>query len=152
MTTVQLTCHCNFKKVEDVNNTVEKVFKMFSSHLVKSDSPISTNSDIECIYLYKNLSIDNLRVFKKLASNNKSLISLKNISILEGDDVSEGSDSENSESESEGEPDFSKMNYSSSDDEDNRVGVKEDELLEIMKDMSKLSERINRYRSNKQVN
>lgn len=151
MTTVQLTCHCNFKKVEDVNNTVEKVFKMFSSHLVKSDSPISTNSDIECIYLYKNLSIDNLRVFKKLASNNKSLINLKNISILEGDDVSEGSGSENSESESEGEPDFSKMNYSSSDDEDNRIDVK-DELLEIMKDMSKLSERINRYRSNKQVN
>lgn len=143
MTTVQLTCHCNFKKVEDVNNTVEKVFKMFSSHLVKSDSPINTDSDIECIYLYKNLSIDNLRVFKKLASNNKSLINLKNISILEGDDISsEDSKSEHSDSESDGEPDFSKMNYSSSDDE-------EDELLEIMKDMSKLNERMNKYIKNR---
>jgi len=127
-----------------IYETVEKVFKMFSSHLVKSDSPISTNSDIECIYLYKNLSIDNLRVFKKLASNNKSLINLKNISILEGDDIPEGSGQENSDSESEGEPDFSNMNYSSSSEDDDE-DKKTDELLEIMKDMSKLSERINRY-------
>jgi len=83
MSTVKITCNCNFKKVEDVSSNVKKVFKMFESYFVKEDSPINKDSEIECIYIYKDLSVDNLRVFKKIAESNKTMLNLSNIEIIE---------------------------------------------------------------------
>ena len=89
MSTVKITCNCNFKKVEDVSSNVKKVFKMFESYFVKEDSPINKDSEIECIYIYKDLSVDNLRVFKKIAESNKTMLNLSNIEIIEEDEPKE---------------------------------------------------------------
>jgi len=96
MSTVLLTCDCNFNEPSIVDKDVQKVFKMFNDHLKKKTSPINNNSEIESVYEYNNLSQDNVRIFKKLADNNKSVIHLKKIEV-DGDEktIDSNNDDEN---------------------------------------------------------
>ncbi len=84
--TARVVCNCNFKKPCDIDQIVFKVFKMFAPHLEKSSSPISEDSEIECVYQYKNLTPDHLRMLKKLADNNKTSIYLKEVVVVKGRD------------------------------------------------------------------
>jgi len=93
MSTIFLTCNCNFNEPSVVDKKVQKVFKMFEKHLKKKTSPINKQSDIESVYEYNNLSADNVRIFKKLAENNKSVIQLKEI-VVDGDIKDKTNDSE----------------------------------------------------------
>ena len=170
MSTVKITCNCNFKKVEDVSSNVKKVFKMFESYFVKEDSPINKDSEIECIYIYKDLSVDNLRVFKKIAESNKTMLNLSNIEIIEEEKEDEPKEDEPKEDEpkedepkedepKEDEPkeeptlddgknsesdngDCLEINYESSDNEEEKV--ENDNIQNILKDLNMLTERLNR--------
>jgi len=171
MSTVKITCNCNFKKVEDVSSNVKKVFKMFESYFVKEDSPINKDSEIECIYIYKDLSVDNLRVFKKIAESNKTMLNLSNIEIIEDEPKEdepkedepkedepkedEPKEDEPKEDEPKEEPtlddgknsesdngDCLEINYESSDNEEEKV--ENDNIQNILKDLNMLTERLNR--------
>ena len=156
MSTVKITCNCNFKKVEDVSSNVKKVFKMFESYFVKEDSPINKDSEIECIYIYKDLSVDNLRVFKKIAESNKTMLNLSNIEIIEEEKKEdEPKEDEPKQDEPKEEPtlddgknsesdngDCLEINYESSDNEEEKV--ENDNIQNILKDLNMLTERLNR--------
>lgn len=172
MSTVKITCNCNFKKVEDVSENVKKVFKMFEEYLIHEESPINKDSEIECVYTYGNLTVDNLRVFKKIADNNKSMLNLSDITILEESDgitedkvvvdddtgsLSDGSDNVDDVKEHEslsGDDKCSvKINYESSDDEkedkkdkeeDKEDGEKED-LRVILNDIKIATKKLEDY-------
>lgn len=83
MASVRVVCDSNFTKTGDVDKSVAKVLKMFSQHFVKKAAPLSKNSDMECVYFYKNLTCDNIQLMKKLLNNNKTLLHFKEIIIAE---------------------------------------------------------------------
>jgi len=91
---LKLVCNCNFKKQSDIDDSVFKIFKMFSEHMVKKSSPIhKDSSDISCVYRYEKLTADHLRMFKKLADSNKASIYLKEI-IVDGEKGKKKNDTE----------------------------------------------------------
>ena len=81
MSTILLTLNSNFTDPSDLDKKVKNVFKMFKKHLKNTSSPMNKESDMESLYEYNNLTIDNVRIFKKLAESNKSLLSLKDIKV-----------------------------------------------------------------------
>lgn len=81
MTCVRVVCDSNFKKTEDVDKTVLKVLKMFSEHFTKKMTPLNEDSDMECVYVYDNLTPDQVRLLKKLLNQNKTLLNFKEIVI-----------------------------------------------------------------------
>ena len=81
MSTIILTLNSNFTDPSDLDKKVKNVFKMFKKHLKNTSSPMNKESDMESLYEYNNLTIDNVRIFKKLAESNKSLLSLKDIKV-----------------------------------------------------------------------
>ena len=152
--TIRLICNCNFSKTDDLDKKVKKVFKMFSDHYDKKESPISKNSDIECVYSYKNLSEDNIRMFKNLAKNNSTTINLKEVIVddkkidsdseIDSDSDSEinsDSDSEiNSDSDSDVDSDLdSDEEKKDSDDEENK-----EDLESLVKSLKSVMERLDK--------
>lgn len=85
MTCVKIVCDSNFKKTKDVDKTVKKVLKMFSDHFVEKMAPLSKNSDVECVYVYDNLSNHQYRLLKRLLNQNKTLLNFKEIIVVEAD-------------------------------------------------------------------
>lgn len=74
-------CDSNFRKTEDVDKSVEKVLKMFSEHFVKKMAPLNEESDMECVYVYDNLTPEKVRLLKRLLNHNKTLLNFKEILI-----------------------------------------------------------------------
>jgi len=130
---VKLICNCNFKKQSDIDETVFKIFKMFSSHLVKNSSPINKDSDIECVYRYDKLTVDHLRMFKKLADSNKSAIYLKEVVVDEG----KGKKRKKTESGSDSEKEDKKEDSGSESEKEDKDGKKEDSGSESEKETKK---------------
>ena len=81
MSTILLTLNSNFTDPSDLDKKVKNVFKMFQNHLKNTASPISKESDMESIYEYNKLTPDNIRIFKKLAESNKSVLNLKELKV-----------------------------------------------------------------------
>lgn len=79
MTGVRIVCDSNFKETKDVDKSVSKVLKMFSEHFQKKTTPLNKDSDMECVYVYNNLTPDQVRLMKKILNQNKSLINFKEI-------------------------------------------------------------------------
>ena len=105
MSTILLILNSNFTDPSDLDKKVKNVFKMFKNHLKNTSSPMSKESDMESIYEYNKLTPDNIRIFKKLAESNKSILNLKEIKV-DGDKLQttgNGSGSE-SDSDTEGSP------------------------------------------------
>ena len=100
MSTIILTLNSNFTDPSDLDKKVKNVFKMFKKHLKNTSSPINKESDMESLYEYNNLTPDNVRIFKKLAESNKSLLSLKDIKV-DGDKIQNIKNDSCSESDSE---------------------------------------------------
>ena len=100
MSTIILTLNSNFTDPSDLDKKVKNVFKMFKKYLKNTSSPISKESDMESLYEYNNLTPDNVRIFKKLAESNKSLLSLKDIKV-DGDKIQTIKNDSCSESDSD---------------------------------------------------
>ena len=100
MSTILLTLNSNFTDPSDLDKKVKNVFKMFKKHLKNTSSPMSEESDMESLYEYNNLTPDNIRIFKKLAESNKSLLSLKDIKV-DGDKIQTINNDSCSESDSD---------------------------------------------------
>ena len=105
MSTILLTLNSNFTDPSDLDKKVKNVFKMFKNHLKNTSSPMSKESDMESVYEYNKLTPDNVRIFKRLAESNKSVLSLKDIKVddkiqtINNDSFSESdSDTEDSQS------------------------------------------------------
>lgn len=81
MTCVRVVCDANFKKSDDVDKSVAKVLKMFSDHFVEKTSPLSKDSDMECVYVYDDLTPEQVRILKRLLNQNKTLLNFKEIII-----------------------------------------------------------------------
>ena len=93
MTRVRIVCDSNFRKTEDVDESVAKVLKMFSQHFVKKMAPLNEESDMECVYIYDNLTPEKVRLLKRLLNHNKTLLNFKEI-ILSKPGNDGGSDPE----------------------------------------------------------
>ena len=100
MSTILLTLNSNFTDPSDLDKKVKNVFKMFQNHLKNTTSPISKESDMESVYEYNKLTPDNVRIFKKLAESNKSVLSLKDIKV-DGDKIQAINNDSCSESDSD---------------------------------------------------
>ena len=81
MTRVRIVCDSNFKKTEDVDQSIAKVLKMFSEHFVKKMAPLNEESDMECVYVYDDLTSEQVRLLKRLLNHNKSLLNFKEMII-----------------------------------------------------------------------
>jgi len=90
----------NFTDPSDLDKKVKNVFKMFKNHLKNTSSPMSKESDMESVYEYNKLTPDNVRIFKKLAESNKSVLSLKDIKV-DGDKIQTINNDSCSESDSD---------------------------------------------------
>jgi len=100
MSTIILTLNSNFTDPSDLDKKVKNVFKMFKNHLKNTSSPMSKESDMESVYEYNKLTPDNVRIFKKLAESNKSVLSLKDIKV-DGDKIQTINNDSCSESDSD---------------------------------------------------
>ena len=100
MSTILLTLNSNFTDPSDLDKKVKNVFKMFKNHLKNTSSPMSKESDMESVYEYNKLTPDNVRIFKKLAESNKSVLSLKDIKV-DGDKIQAINNDSCSESDSD---------------------------------------------------
>ena len=100
MSTILLTLNSNFTDPSDLDKKVKNVFKMFKDHLKNTSSPMSKESDMESLYEYNNLTPDNVRIFKRLAESNKSVLSLKDIKV-DGDKIQTINNDSCSESDSD---------------------------------------------------
>lgn len=76
---VKIVCDSNFRKTKDLDKNVKKVLKMFSDHFVKKSTPLNTDSDMECVYMYDNLSNDQLRLLKRLLGQNRTILNFKEV-------------------------------------------------------------------------
>lgn len=96
MTRVRIVCDSNFKKTEDVDRSIAKVLKMFSEHFVKKMAPLNEESDMECVYVYDDLTSEQVRLLKRLLNHNKSLLNFKEMIISKpgGADGADGEDGE----------------------------------------------------------
>ena len=81
MTRVRIVCDSNFKKTEDVDRSIAKVLKMFSEHFVKKMAPLNEESDMECVYVYDDLTPEQVRLLKRLLNHNKTLLNFKEMII-----------------------------------------------------------------------
>ena len=159
--TIRLICNCNFSKTDDLDKKVKKVFKMFSDHYDKKESPISKNSDIECVYSYKNLSEDNIRMFKNIAKNNSTTINLKEVivdgkkdsdidevsthsSSSDSSDISSGSDSDKDSDidsdEEKKDPDSDSDEEKKDSDSDSDDEEKKEDLESLVKSLKSVME------------
>ena len=100
MSTILLILNSNFTDPSDLDKKVKNVFKMFKNHLKNTSSPMSKESDMESVYEYNKLTPDNVRIFKKLAESNKSVLSLKDIKV-DGDKIQTINNDSCSESDSD---------------------------------------------------
>ena len=100
MSTIILTLNSNFTDPSDLDKKVKNVFKMFKNHLKNTSSPMSKESDMESLYEYNKLTPDNVRIFKRLAESNKSVLSLKDIKV-DGDKIQTINNDSCSESDSD---------------------------------------------------
>ena len=100
MSTILLTLNSNFTDPSDLDKKVKNVFKMFKDHLKNTSSPMSKESDMESLYEYNKLTPDNVRIFKRLAESNKSVLSLKDIKV-DGDKIQTINNDSCSESDSD---------------------------------------------------
>ena len=100
MSTILLTLNSNFTDPSDLDKKVKNVFKMFKNHLKNTSSPMSKESDMESLYEYNKLTPDNVRIFKRLAESNKSVLSLKDIKV-DGDKIQTINNDSCSESDSD---------------------------------------------------
>ena len=81
MASVRVVCDANFKKSEDVDKSVKKVLKMFSKHFVEKMAPLNEDSDMECVYVYDDLTPEQVRILKKLLNQNKTLLNFKEVIV-----------------------------------------------------------------------
>lgn len=81
MASVRVVCDANFKKSEDVDKSVKKVLKMFSKHFVEKMTPLNEDSDMECVYVYDDLTPEQVRILKKLLNQNKTLLNFKKVMV-----------------------------------------------------------------------
>ena len=100
MSTILLTLNSNFTDPSDLDKKVKNVFKMFKNHLKNTSSPMSKESDMESLYEYNKLTPDNVRIFKRLAESNKSVLNLKDIKV-DGDKIQTINNDSCSESDSD---------------------------------------------------
>lgn len=98
MTRVRIVCDSNFRKTEDVDESVAKVLKMFSQYFVKKMAPLNEESDMECVYIYDNLTPEKVRLLKRLLNHNKTLLNFKEIIISKPGGSTNSSDTESSNS------------------------------------------------------
>lgn len=86
MYTVKVVCDSNFTEATEIDKSVDKLLKMFKKHAACKSKPLASDSNMECIYEYRGLSHDELRIMKRLLSTKGSSISLKAIeSCVEND-------------------------------------------------------------------
>ena len=84
MPSVRVICGSNFNRCEKVHENVHKVLKMFKRYFIKQYTPSlknRSNSDMECMYVYSNLTCDQIRLMKNILRNNRSLIDYREIII-----------------------------------------------------------------------
>lgn len=92
MTRVRIVCDSNFKKTEDVDRSIAKVLKMFSEHFVKKMAPLNEESDMECVYVYDDLTSEQVRLLKRLLNHNKTLLNFKEMIISKPGGAEESED------------------------------------------------------------
>lgn len=86
MYTVKVVCDGNFTEATEIDKSVDKLMKMFKKHAACKSKPLASDSNMECIYEYRGLSHDELRIMKRLLSTRGGSISLKAIeSCVEND-------------------------------------------------------------------
>lgn len=79
MYTVKVVCDGNFVEASDIDSAIERVLSMFKKRLVGKSQPLASDSNMECIYEYKGLTHDELRILKRLLKTNGGSVSLKSI-------------------------------------------------------------------------
>lgn len=76
---VKVVCDNNFTKGSDIDKSIESLLKMFKKRFSRKRKPLASDSSMERIYEYENMTHDELRIMKKILETNKTRVHLKTI-------------------------------------------------------------------------